>query len=224
MQKRFARSIVCTPLATEFNEMLAMDLKSWNASSSVYFLVIVDLATRFCSACIIHNKKPATIIKGLFIFWITIFGPPKKLLADNGGKFSNSEMRSLGEAFSIKLVNTAAESPWSNGVCERLNGVLSKLVAKILDDISCELPVALAWAVSARNAYHNNSGFSPNQLVFGFNPAMPDIYNSKLPGLEKVTGSEIVRRNLEAKRIAKEAFVKFDSCERIKRALTHNVR
>ena len=224
MQKRFARPIVCTPLATEFNEMLAMDLKSWNASSAVYFLVIVDLATRFCSACVIHNKKPATIIKGLFISWITIFGPPKKLLADNGGEFSNSEMRSLGEAFSIKLVNTAAESPWSNGVCERLNGVLSKLVAKILDDISCELPVALAWAVSARNAYHNNSGFSPNQLVFGFNPAMPDIYNSKLPGLEKVTGSEIVRRNLEAKRIAKEAFVKFDSCERIKRALTHNVR
>ena len=45
--------------------------------------------------------------------------------------------------------------------------------------------------VSARNAYHNNSGF-PHKLVFGFNPAMPDNYNSKLPALEKVTASEIV--------------------------------
>ena len=220
-QDRASRPVVCTPMATEFNEMLALDLKIFGKH---YFLVIVDLAMRFCSACVISNKMPATIIKGLFISWIAIFGPPNKIMTDNGGEFSNPEMRALGESFSIKLITTAAESPWSNGVCERLNGVLGKLVLKILDDVKCEVQVALAWAVYARNSYYNNSGFSPNQLVFGFNPGMPDIYNSKLPGLENVTSSEIVLRNLEAQRLAKAEFVKFDSCEKIRRALRHNVR
>ena len=36
--------------------------------------------------------------------------------------------------FSIKVIHKAAESPWSNGRVERLNGVLGKLVLKILDD------------------------------------------------------------------------------------------
>ena len=220
-QKRASRPIVCTPMATEFNEMIAIDLKVWGKH---YFLVIVDLATRFCAACVISNKVPTTIIKGLFISWIAIFGPPNKIMSDNGGEFSNPEMRALGESFSIKLITTAAESPWSNGVCERLNGVLGKLVLKILDDVKCAVQIALAWAVYARNSYYNNSGFTPNQLVFGFNPGMPDIYNSKLPGFEKVTSSEIVRRNLEAQRLAKAEFVKFDSCEKIRRALKHNVR
>ena len=143
-QDRAARPVVCTPMATEFNEMLALDLKIWGKH---YFLVIVDLATRFCSACVLGNKMPATIIKGLFISWIAIFGPPNKIMTDNGGEFSNPEMRALGESFSIKLITTAAESPWSNGVCERLNGVLGKLVLKILDDVKCEVHVALAWAV-----------------------------------------------------------------------------
>ena len=209
------------PMASEFNETVAMDLKVWG---NHYFLVIVDLATRFCTASVISNKIPATIIKNLFISWITIFGAPKKILSDNGREFNNAEMRALGEAFNINVLNTAAESPWSNGICERLNGVLGDLVSKVLDDAKCDLQIALAWAVAARNAYDNNSGFSPNQLVFGFNPAIPDIYHNKLPGLENVTMSEIVRRNLNAVHVARREFVKFESCDRIKRALRHNIR
>ena len=43
----------------------------------------------------------------------------QKLVSDKGGEFSNAEIRNLGEVFSIKLINTAAESPWSNGTVEK---------------------------------------------------------------------------------------------------------
>ena len=69
------------------------------------------------------------------------------------------------------MLTTAAESPWSNGVCERMNAVISEMARKILAESSYDLEIALPWAVSARNASYNYSGFSPNQLVFGFNPA-----------------------------------------------------
>ena len=51
-RKPFSRPVVCTPLAKQFNEMLGMDLKIWGRE---YFLVLVDIATRFCGACVISD-------------------------------------------------------------------------------------------------------------------------------------------------------------------------
>ena len=182
------------------------------------------MATRFCAAAVIKNKLPKTVITHMFTSWITIFGAPKKILSDNGCEFNNYLFREMGEGFNIKILTTAAESPFSNGICERLNGVLGNLVNKILHEAGCEIEMALAWAVSARNALDNNSGFSPNQLVFGFNPAIPDIFHNELPGLEDASKSDLLRRNLNALHIARQAFIKFESDERIRRALRHNVR
>lgn len=49
--------------------------------------------------------------------------------------------RELGEALNMKLI-TAAENPWSNSVCKRLNIVIN-LVNKIIADIECSLEISL---------------------------------------------------------------------------------
>ena len=99
-------------------------------------------------------------------------------MSDYGGEFNNEEMRALGDKFGIKILTTAAQSPWSNGVCEPLNSTLAGSVNKIMHECKCNLDIALAWVVSARNSLSNFSGFSPNHLVFGYNPAvMPPVYN-----------------------------------------------
>ena len=216
------RPIVCLPLASRFNEMIGIDLKKWN---DLYFLVMVDIATRFCQAYVIPNKMPRTIIKALFVSWISIFGAPKKILSDNGGEFSNNEIRDLSNIFSIKLLTTAAESPWSNGICERLNATLGDIVSKIIDDTNCGVHIALAWAVAARNAFDNKSGVSPNQIVFGFNPSVPTIYDSNLPASSfEEPSTDIIRKNCDARNKAREIFIKYEANERIRKALRHNVR
>lgn len=220
-QKPPLRPAVCLPMASKFNEVVAVDLKAWG---KCHFLVMVDLATRFCQATVVPNKAPSTIIKGLFKCWITLFGAPKKLLSDNGGEFNNKDVRTLGEKFNMKVLTTAAESPWSNGVCERLNGVIGDRVARIVSETKCELDLALAWAVSAQNALSNHSGFAPNQLVFSFNPAIPDVFNSEPPALEPAIPSEIVRQNLEALHQARRDFVRSESDEKYRRALRSKVR
>ena len=220
-QKPPLRPVVSMPMAKKFNDILAVDLKQ---CGRYYFLMIADLATRFCQGTVINNKLPATIIRGLFKCWITIFGAPRKLLSDNGCEFNNEEVRTLGGHFNMKILTTPAESPWSNGVCERLNADIAERVAKIASDTRCDLETALAWAISARNAISNHSGFSPNQLVFGYNPAIPDVFNSEPPALEPAIPSEIVRKNLEALHRARRDFVKFESDEKYKRALRSKVR
>ena len=74
--------IVTFPLASSFNEVVAMDLKSWQ---SYQLLVMVDLDTRFCSAAVLTNKKLESVASALFSEWISTFGAPRKFLSDNGG-------------------------------------------------------------------------------------------------------------------------------------------
>lgn len=50
------------------------------------------------------------------------------------------------------------------------------------------------------------------------------MFTDKLPAFEGVTTSTIVRDNLNARHLARQQHVKGESCERLRRALRHNVR
>ena len=128
-----------------------------------------------------------------------------------GGEFNNEKMRSLGDLFGIKLLCTAAYSPWSNGICERLNAVLALSVKRIREDTGCDIDTALAWAVAARNALHNFSGYSPNQLVFGYNPSLPNVMTDNAPALEARTNLEMIADNLNALHSARKDFISIES-------------
>lgn len=95
---------------------------------------------------------------------------------------------------------------------------------KIMVDSKCDLEIALAWAVSARNALTNYLGFAPNQLVFGNNPGLPNVYENKPPALEPVSSSDIVRNDLNALHSARQEFIKAESNEQLARALKHNIQ
>ena len=216
------RPVVAMPMATRFNQTIAMDLKFIN---NIPILHMIDTLTRFSVSTVVKSKEPKYIIGAIFKHWVTIFGPPGKILTDNGGEFSNQEFISLCEAFNIIVTTTSAQSPWSNGLCERYNGVLGEMVNKILEDCNCSLEIAVAWATSAKNCLETLHGFSPAQLVFGFNPMLPSILNNKPPALSSEEAySQIIEENMKAMKNARLAFIKSESSERIKRALSHNIR
>ena len=89
------RPIVGLPLATEFNDTVAMDLKVINQR---FILHMIDHATRYSAACVVPNKKAETIAQAILSNWIRIFGTPKKFLSDNGGEFVNSTLIELRSA------------------------------------------------------------------------------------------------------------------------------
>ena len=196
-----------------------MDLKYFNGR---WILHLIDHVSRYSAASYVNSKKPEEIISKIFKIWISIFGSPYKFLSDNGGEFVNSEFLELCEAFNITVKTTGAESPWSNGLCERHNGVLGSMLDKITADGKCNPEMALAWCINAKNSLANVHGFSPYQIALGFNPKLPCVLSDKLPAHEKPI-SEIVAQNLETISKARKAFIESESCERIKRALKHNV-
>ena len=87
------------------------------------------------------------------------------------------------EKFNITVKTTAAEAPWSNGLCERHNAVLGEMVLKTMAD-GISLDVALQWSIHAKNSLANVNGFSPYQLAIGYTPVIPNVLSSRPPALE----------------------------------------
>ena len=140
--------IVGFPLVKHFNETIALDLKAW--FSNTWFLHMVDHLTRFSASCVIKSKHKEVIVKKIFQIWIPTFGHPKKFLVVNRGEFNKHEFISLCENVNIHVCTTAAEAPWSNGLVKKHNAILGYTVAKTIDDVKCDLELALAGATAAK--------------------------------------------------------------------------
>ncbi|GAB1599884.1 hypothetical protein Ahia01_000265900 [Argonauta hians] len=216
-----SRPVVGFNLASDFNEVISMDLKFIESHGILH---LIDNATKFSSAAVLKSKRKEEIVEKIFQHWIQIFGSPDTFLSDNGGEFNNNLMRELGELLNTKILTTAAESPCSNGITERHNALLAGMVEKVMEDTNCSLEIAVAWSVSAKNALKNVHGFSPNQLVFGRNPNIPTVLDSKPPALEGVTSSKLIAQHLNAMHTARAAFIQAEASEKLRRALMKKTR
>ena len=54
-----------------------------------------------------------------------------------------------------------------------------------MEDIKCDLQLAVSWVVSANSSMKNVQAYSANKLVFGKNQNFPNICDDLLPVLEK---------------------------------------
>lgn len=219
------RPVVGLPLSTRFNEVVCMDLKIY-VNNEMYILHFIDTATRYSNAVFIKTKEAKEIIKQVYSQWIKFFGVPSKFLTDNGGEFANEKFREMNERLNVETCTTAAESPFSNGMVERHNLILYECCMKLSNDVYNVIQTSLwVWELLQKNSLQNHNGFSSNQLVFGRNPNLPSVLVDDLPALESTTTTcDIIRQNMEAMHKAREAFIKTESSERIRRALRHKVR
>ena len=217
------RPVVGFPLAHDFNEVVCMDLKELE-STKLWMLHLLDAATRYSGASLVRSKRAEVIVNHVFQHWIRYFGSPTKFLSDNGGEFANEQFREMNEKLGVETLNSAAESPFSNGLVERHNAVLAETMAKTQAETNCDKEMALAWACSSKNALSNSNGHSPNERVFGRNINLPSVLTDALPALEPTQSSETVKRNLEAMHSARQNFVKAEASEKIRRAMRHKVR
>ena len=209
----------CLPMADRFNQTVALDLKFLEGNEII--LHVIDLLTRFSTAIIVKNKTKEVIVSGFLKSWISIFGAPEQTLCDNGKEFCNKDFLDMCQNMNITMKTTAAFAPYSNGVVERHNGILAEMTLKIKEDTSCSSSTALCWALQAKNSMSNVYGFSPMQLVMGYNPKIPalDDDHVNLAQLEKKTSSDIVARNLNAMHQARKAFLEAQGSDRLTRAL-----
>ena len=220
-RKTPSRSKVALPMSHSFNDLVCLDLKSWNGA---YILHMIDMWSRYSMSTFIKNKEPNTVIDVIMKRWIGTFGLMQGLLNDNGGEFSCDETREVASILGVKLFTTAGYSPHQNGLCERVHGVVDLILSKLkMDNPKVDINVLLGWANMAKNSLHTHHGFSSHQLVFGTNPNLPNLLTANPPALEGETMSKIFAEHLNTLHSAREAFIKSEADERIRRALRKKI-
>ena len=78
----------------------------------------------------------------------------------------------MAENLNLSLKTTAFYSPWSNGIVEHHNAILTEIIKKVKENV-ISWETATSWAVNAKNCLVNVHGFSPYQIVYGRNPNLP---------------------------------------------------
>ena len=101
-KRTLCRPVICLPLATKFNQVIAMDLKQFRPG--IYFLHFIDLFTRYSLAKVIRRKLPEVIINEVAMVWLASgFGSSENFLIDNGGEFANENYKKLTEQHHGKM-------------------------------------------------------------------------------------------------------------------------
>ncbi len=217
------RPSVAYPLANDFNQCVAMDLKIMKGGTPILYMV--DYFTRYTVGTVLKSKTPDEVVKAFMTHWVRYFQKPKKILTDNGSEFTGSIMMEAMSKLDIKVLTTAAYSPWSNGICEKVHGLADGVVVRVqTDNPEIDLETAVAWACAAKNSLSTVHGFSPFQLVFGRQPNIPNIIDEPPNVLESKSHSKALEDQLKALHECRAAFMKSQNCEKLKRALRTKMR
>ena len=218
------KPVVSYPLATDFNELVCMDLHQ--LGPNLWYLHCICAFSHFSLAISVSSKDANVVISKYIKCWVSIFGPPSRaILSDNGGEFCNEKFQEFAESFNLEVKTTGSHSPFSNGICERHNALLTDTLEKVTQDHpEIDLDTRLAYACMAKNNLSNVSGFSPYQVVLGINPNIRSNITSRIVSLGIEPSFSSVSKHLAALQDARLAFLKADNDERVKRALRHNVR
>ena len=102
-KKARARPVVSMPLANDFNDVVAMDLKFVIVNNRKYTILhLTDAFTRFSTASVVSSKHKEVIVATIMKQWVATFGKPKSLFSDNGGEFNNELLRDVAELLDCK--------------------------------------------------------------------------------------------------------------------------
>ena len=136
-----------------------------------YVLVITDRFSKLTQAVPLKNVDAYTCAVQFVQHWIFKYGPPARLLSDNGtnflAKFFQEVCRTLGTA----NVFTTAYHPETNGQAERYNRTLLNMLRHYVGDHQDDWdrytgPLSMAYNMSV----HSSTGTTPFELVLSRPP------------------------------------------------------
>ena len=125
----------------------------------------------------------------------------------------------------MKCLTFALYSPFSNGIWERHNGTLSRMLEKVkqefptLSDQAC-----LSYCCHAKHSLYNSKRFTPSQIAIQASPSLAPIMDNTLSSLDGVPISQTVSAHISAMNSARNEYLKAECSERLRKALKHNVR
>ena len=133
-----------------------------------YIILATDYATKWVEARATRKNDANTAAEFLFEDIMMRFGDPLELVSDRGKHFLNDVIEDITTKYLIKHRKTTPYNPKANGLTERANGIVGKMLNKMVSAHKTDWDRKLASAVHAYNTVEKKTtGKSPYFLVFG---------------------------------------------------------
>ncbi|MCG7879549.1 MAG: hypothetical protein JAY78_24875, partial [Candidatus Thiodiazotropha taylori] len=95
-------------------------------------------------------------------------GIPKEILSDQGSNFTSALMRELCKLLNIKKLTSTPYHPEANGLVEKFNGTLKKMLSCFVENEKEDWDKYLPYLLfSYREVPQDTTGFSPFELLYG---------------------------------------------------------
>jgi hypothetical protein len=137
-----------------------------------WIICAIDYATSWPVVQAVPSATAEVVAQFIYEKIYIEYGPPRILTSDNGPQFIGRVLAHLLQQVKTKHHLTAPYNPRANGKVERYNGLLGKILTKMLvNDYIANWDTHLPAAVYAtRVRAHRTSKFSPFYLVYGRYP------------------------------------------------------
>ena len=181
------------PMGAAPFDLIACDLLSMPESTdgNKYILMIADYFTRFLIAVPVKDKTATTIAKAIVYHQVLKYGPPRRILTDNGGEFKNELLDEVCKALKTTKIYTSPFHPQTDGVVERLNQTVLNMMSVYVDADQRNWDEVLPFITFAHNAAPTvATGISPFKALYGRECPTP-IELALEPSYTKLQGKDM---------------------------------
>ena len=226
LAKPFNKPAVRGLLASFFNDLLEMDCTQFLGTN---LLVVVDLLFKMKGGGVLDDMTAKNLCQVFMNQWIKFYGPPRKVICDQGGNFAGLEFGTFLERLGIKRqlggsdARRIGSAHTATGTVEKANDLLKTTMLKLYCDLSdAGIPVEISEVFSEACAAHNElltfNGVTPNMGVFG-RPSrdLYDLCNSS-PQAGSSSPEDVADRAVLLRQHAKAAVLRSVAEHRLARA------
>ena len=131
-----------------------------------YILVISDRYSKLVRTIPLKKMTAANIAQAFVHHWVFVYGPPVKLLSDNGTQFTARFFQNVCRLLGIRNVFTTTYHPQSNGQVERFNRTLTSALRKYVGQHPKDWALFSDAVTFAYNTQvHRTTNIAPFELV-----------------------------------------------------------
>ncbi|XP_033099549.1 uncharacterized protein LOC117103147 [Anneissia japonica] len=156
------------PLVDTPFDRVAMDIVGPRSGrGNRYILTLVDYATRYPEAVVLPSIEAERVAEAMVNVFSRV-GIPKQILTDQGAQFTSQVMKEVSRLLSFRQMTTTPYHPSCNGLVERFNGTLKRMLMRMCEEKPQDWdrylnPLLFAY----REAPQESTRFSPFELLYG---------------------------------------------------------
>ena len=186
-------------------------------------LSIVDAATKYQTAAVIHAEKGDDYIAAIERCWVRHFGLPQIFATDEGRGWLGAEFNSWTSTHGILHEVAPGEAHQKLALVERRHQILRKAIEVYMQDMSLMgtngIRQALCYVLPQINATPSVGGFSPSQWLLGKQIRLPgDLALDRMTPAQ-LDGHEDFEMLLKRRTAAKQALLHAETDNKLRRAM-----